>query len=857
MRKVQPSIPDPWLPGLSQCFIDRSTPQCPRAFFALYFSSAMQEQDSDVKGPVNAFTSAPAGPNARARTPNRGARSTGNLPVKITPTHPSTHDTLYRSDGISRNRHHTWVLKHFRDKIVWNVDPEKFVKAVWDFTFDDIPRVPFPGPGRPSRVPPSYKLQATSLQQYVFDSRERPSYGPLSELANSLLRQMYGSKSTTGRIPRKFPAQYMVRDRNYDDDSHTKEMLDLSFSTANPDGGQRPRWDFEAAFVEVKRTRLAPPPIPSQLATISEQDEGVAQAGKRKRPSAEEDPRTAVQTTKRGGRDAAEEVAAQPEEAEVSNNVGQAVRYMNDIMSANVRSFGIGWLVEDEHMRLLYGDRMGVVITKKFRFLHEDQRLFALCIGAMGRASVHGMGIFPDLHFPANEQEEASMNTYEGAQLRMTARRPDVPNSEEFQFDVDVEAGRIYTEFGVLGRGTSVIPIRATPDTDTSKDPAFKDKGLVAKISWPHALRRAEDSLITAVRRELRAKKPAYLRHVVELKCSVTRTLDEINLPRLAMGLRPDETDERVCRTLILARYQRLEEIGSVERFKIVYIDVVRAHHWVWTTSGILHRDISTNNIMWYLVGDTIYGVLCDWDLAEKNVHGRIPSNRTHAEDEGDSESSRSPSPTASQETDGTAASSKSGTTASSKSSTAAPSKSDKDAESQESDCPKRPRYRTGTGPFMAVDLLRTEAPPFHLYRHDLESFFYVLIYVCAVYNLAQMKFGHLIAWECETLVEIGNNKRNFLDDALAYDTMFANCDPAFKPLVASSGWVRSLYKRFGKVEYLGSSIRRIHMDADTGDELDADEIERYEELRAREITYEKFMQILGAPEDIPVDDAP
>ncbi|CAE6481567.1 unnamed protein product [Rhizoctonia solani] len=39
--------------------------------------------------------------------------------------------------------------------------------------------------------------------------------------------------------------------------------------------------------------------------------------------------------------------------------------------------------------------------------------------------------------------------------------------------------------------------------------------------------------------------------------------------------------------------------------------------------------------------------------------------------------------------------------------------------------------HRTGTLPFMAMDLL-VQVPPPHLYRHDLESFFYVLVWICA-----------------------------------------------------------------------------------------------------------------------------
>ncbi|KAL5639093.1 hypothetical protein ACGC1H_006571 [Rhizoctonia solani] len=38
--------------------------------------------------------------------------------------------------------------------------------------------------------------------------------------------------------------------------------------------------------------------------------------------------------------------------------------------------------------------------------------------------------------------------------------------------------------------------------------------------------------------------------------------------------------------------------------------------------------------------------------------------------------------------------------------------------------------HRTRTLPFMATDLLMDQPPP-HIYRHDLESFFYVLIWMC------------------------------------------------------------------------------------------------------------------------------
>ncbi|KAJ7649776.1 hypothetical protein FB45DRAFT_885919 [Roridomyces roridus] len=58
-------------------------------------------------------------------------------------------------------------------------------------------------------------------------------------------------------------------------------------------------------------------------------------------------------------------------------------------------------------------------------------------------------------------------------------------------------------------------------------------------------------------------------------------------------------------------------------------------------------------------------------------------------------------------------------------------------------------RHRTGTKPFMAVDLL-VEEPPQHLFRHDLESFMYVLMFL--VCDTETSKLDKWRFWEMGTL---------------------------------------------------------------------------------------------------------
>ena len=43
-------------------------------------------------------------------------------------------------------------------------------------------------------------------------------------------------------------------------------------------------------------------------------------------------------------------------------------------------------------------------------------------------------------------------------------------------------------------------------------------------------------------------------------------------------------------------------------------------------------------------------------------------------------------------------------------------------------------KQRTGTKPFMAIDLLRHD-PPVHMYCHDLESMFYVVVWITSRFH--------------------------------------------------------------------------------------------------------------------------
>ena len=148
----------------------------------------------------------------------------------------------------------------------------------------------------------------------------------------------------------------------------------------------------------------------------------------------------------------------------------------------------------------------------------------------------------------------------------------------EYEFDVDKTAHRsVYTEFGLIGRGTTVIPVKSRKTRTEPSSSEEEPEELVAKVAWPHTVRMGEDVFITKVRTGLeRSGKTQMLQHIVDMKAALTKDAKAMGLPRQAMGLCPGREDLRVCRILVLKRYRPLHAIESQAEFHKVFVQVVR-----------------------------------------------------------------------------------------------------------------------------------------------------------------------------------------------------------------------------------------------------------------------------------------
>ena len=141
-------------------------------------------------------------------------------------------------------------------------------------------------------------------------------------------------------------------------------------------------------------------------------------------------------------------------------------------------------------------------------------------------------------------------------------------------------------------------------------------------------------------------------------------------------------------------------------------------------------------------------------------------------------------------------------------------------------------RHRTGTIPFMARDLLVDNPPP-HLYRHDLESFYYILVWAVVHFDLPNKRRYHnhrtLADWDASTLGQVRKAKKSFIQSREESGEVFGVVRKEFAELRAK--WLEPLRRLF----------KNATESAETNDSPDYD-VGTYGGL----LTFETFMTALG-----------
>ncbi|KAI0929585.1 hypothetical protein AcV7_005079 [Taiwanofungus camphoratus] len=776
-----------------------------------------------------------------------------------------------------------WVQEHFRDKVYRGLPVRKFVHAVWDFTPDDIPVVPTPGiksytipilplsmylrcakesDGYPYLVAILQHLQRqVSLgnsptpwkRKFSISERESQVEIKVRNMQERLLRGNYnavfkpdlGWGTTTGNDTLCWDWHLSSMEIKKHEENPLDYILDIPFSTA-------------ALNKPMSIHSLQSESAPYNPSNVSSSAQLASGGNKRKGPptvsEAVEPPqkrfRSGAHPDLRGGfakhTNTGLNLSDQPR---LTGNEVQAAKYINDMLSHGIRSYASGFMIDNTIVTLWYGDRMGIVLSKPFDFMEEPHMLL-LAIAAITSANHAHLGICPFLKFPSGAYDSYSNVKLEvddklafdadgrplqklifgkGGHARSTSTINGIVRncwtSQSACTDLlsiggetlDDPAhilptyGTISAEFGAVGRETTIVPIKATGAAAT----LFGQDDLVAKMAWPPKKCQPEDKFIRVIKQKIQQQGPRWLRHIVDLKCSITRRMDEMNFPRVHMQKLLDHED-RVFKIMVMKKYEALQLVDGAEEFKQIFVDVVSAHHWVWQTAGVLHRDISVGNIMFYRdENGCAIGILCDWDLAMFR-----PSKEEFEEDDNEYDEN------AHADNDGdiliTAR------TATKRAELTVPQGSFErhdqtdgpdDTNGAQEQPHKRPRYRTGTGPFMALDLLSEGKAPLHRYRHDLESFFYVLAWVCAVFDPVRHKFGHFPDWESSNLITIGRNKRAFLRVEQEWQKMFSSAHPDYAAL--AENWVLPLRWEFLRILKESEEILDLRVEQESAQEHD------------------------------------
>ncbi|KAJ3813716.1 protein kinase [Lentinula aff. lateritia] len=381
-----------------------------------------------------------------------------------------------------------------------------------------------------------------------------------------------------------------------------------------------------------------------------------------------------------------------------------------------IRSHAVGITADDTSLRFQYYDRSKVVESKPFNIVNDEvKKLFMAMVCQLNKLSTENLGFIPNLDLDGFD------HLRNPKQLKPPHKNGTDPLVGSTYIFTGSDGRRrrvkitkvLYRAEGIIGRCSIVVEVECLC-TEAGCD--WHEEGQattkVMKISFPSMTRPSEDGLIGEARSQAESSGDLWaLNHLPEVIDSITFPYHEQTTVqgRLKKHLK-DDYEERVMRVTFLDKLQPLSELEDPRELAQVFYDVLQIHQWLYERVGILHRDLSSGNIMYRRKNGKVYGVLNDFDL----------SSRVRDMDKGATS-----------------------------------------------------KQRTGTRPFMSIDLLNPVWQGGHLYRHDLESLFYIMLCLACRYEapgVASPDPRPYSEWFSGTDAEVLNSKSNFLLNALGED---------------------------------------------------------------------------------------
>ncbi|KAJ7131627.1 hypothetical protein C8R46DRAFT_658699 [Mycena filopes] len=196
-------------------------------------------------------------------------------------------------------------------------------------------------------------------------------------------------------------------------------------------------------------------------------------------------------------------------------------------------------------------------------------------------------------------------------------------------------------------------------------------QNVVVKWSWPAKSRMAEAAFVRRATEKATGNSAWVLNHLPKIIYEEEQELDADSPQRRLSEHLGDEYEDRVFRLVVQEELFPITSLTTAEELSQAFHGIFKCYRWLYENIDLMHRDISLNNLMFRRIDGKVYGVLNDFDLAV--IKTDMPLSTSN--------------------------------------------------------------HRTGTAPYMALDLLKPNHPPPHIVRFDLESLYYVFAYIVCQYH--------------------------------------------------------------------------------------------------------------------------
>ena len=384
----------------------------------------------------------------------------------------------------------------------------------------------------------------------------------------------------------------------------------------------------------------------------------------------------------------------------------QVGRYLLEKFSTLAfRSHATVGLVDRDRIQFYHANRSVILVTSAITFSPRDRTggvdKFIAIVIAFSRLTLRDNGILHNLHdgklFGGNEAltKSPAPGLTHGTVRIQAGRKLEFGGNEKTGPFTLTYGDVISNEPSLTGRSTVVLH---------AKSPAWKDVDLVVKIGWPSSQRDSEQQFLNKATEtaESASEHNWALDHLPRVFFAQDVTLASDSTYEMVANLFDDaefvngeyKYERRTMRIIIQERLYPLKSLANKRDIAQVLVDIACStcllltswspyayaspvHRWLYD-HGILHQDLSPNNTMYRMIMGTVHGVLTDFDLASW-VSPLAP------------------------------------------------------------DCTKPSQQPTGTPPFMAHGLLYG-TDHVHMYRHDIESFFYIMLIMATHYEIQAPK---------------------------------------------------------------------------------------------------------------------